>query len=172
MRRVASVRLAGGHSQAAPPPADVTYRVHSHFGAPSKDNAIVPWAPSWAATPESRFWPRYRWFLGITAFVHLVSGIAAASLIVADNANWPVRLCASSSVWTPAYPAFHCFDTLYNSSTGNLTSAAPVGNYTTVFNICNRGNGWKHVGTINPGAMVVAFFLLSFVFQVRDVTPT
>ena len=107
--------------------------------------------PSWLDTDEkaSRFWFRYRLFLGITAVIHLFSGIGAAIIVIKDD--WPVRVCASYSVWAPTHAGFECFTTIYNVS-GALASS---GNGTAIFNTCNRISSWKHAGTIDPGELTI-----------------
>lgn len=108
-------------------------------------------------------WKGYRRFLIFTALLHLLSAGATAYVITGRNKDWPVRLCASYSVWTPTYAGYACFRNVYNTS-GVISETNP-GNGTSITNVCNRNTGWKHAGTIDPGWMVVSFFILSFLFQ-------
>jgi len=165
MRRITGVRVA--------PEPELGMQLPPGAAAAASDVArkavatAVP-APAWASSET--FWYRYRIFLGGTAAAHFVSGVATTVIIFTTNSDWPTRVCASYSVWNAQHPGFPCFQPLWNSTQGVLSSTNSTG-AVMVPNLCNRYTAWKHAGSLNPSWMVAAFFFLSFVFQIPPVLP-
>ena len=123
-------------------------------------DSAAPRLPTWAVVPVYwRFtycggkpvakwsWAGYRTFVILTAVLHLVGAMATAAL--GAPRDWPVPVYASFATWAPKDPAKGCFDTLEDGSV----------------NVCTVRNQYKYVGQVSPVGMVVAFFALSFVFQ-------
>ena len=172
MRRIAGVRVSslravegddGMQLSSGGPSADLSTRRQGTALA-------LPW---WVETKEIDFWKHYRRFLGVTAALHLGSGIATTVLIFTTKSDWPTHLCASYTVWRADHLGFPCFKSLYNSTNGTLSTVSSP-NATSVVNLCNRHTAWKHAGTLDPSWMVAAFFYLSAFFQflpVQNVLP-
>ena len=115
-------------------------------------------APAAPPVPEDWWgetgWYRYYLFLAFTAFAHMANAIATIALIQKSGHNWQSTVCYTYTSWKPDVPGIDCFKS-YNGTV----------------NKCTQTLSYYRVGTVSPGYMVVAFFILSFAFQLYPLLP-